>query len=65
MLSRGKEAGQEAIRRIRAQNSDAQVDWVEVDLGDLRQTLQVVRRLAETIARLDLVSWCSGLWTHQ
>jgi len=56
MLSRKEEAAQEAVRRIRDQKPDAQVDWVELDLGDLMQTLRVVSTLAETTARLDLVS---------
>ncbi len=56
ILSREEEAAQEAIQNIRSHKADAKVDWVRMDLGDLSQTLGAVTRLANSLARVDLVS---------
>lgn len=61
MVNRKEEQGDEAIKQIKAETPDADVDWVGCDLGSLKEVKEVFTDLREKLERLDLVCQLGGL----
>jgi NAD(P)-dependent dehydrogenase (short-subunit alcohol dehydrogenase family) len=56
MVNRKEDQGQEAIDKIKEEaGSDAKIEWVPCDMGNLAQIREVASRFVEE-ERLDLVS---------
>jgi NAD(P)-dependent dehydrogenase (short-subunit alcohol dehydrogenase family) len=57
MVNRKEDQGQEAIDKIKEEaGSDAKIEWVPCDMGNLAQIREVASRFVEKEERLDLVS---------
>lgn len=65
MVNRKEEQGQDAIKTIRDETPDADVDWKECDLGSLKQVKEVFTGLRESLGRLDFLVLSAGINTNQ
>ncbi|KAL1958256.1 hypothetical protein VTO42DRAFT_4764 [Malbranchea cinnamomea] len=62
LISSNEEMGSEALKRIRSDfGESAQVEWHGCDLGNLKQTREVVSRIAQKEQRLDLLILSAGI----
>ncbi|EHY59077.1 hypothetical protein HRR83_001654 [Exophiala dermatitidis] len=65
MVNRKEEQGDEAIKQIKAETPDADVDWVGCDLGSLKEVKEVFTDLREKLERLDLLILSAGINTDK
>ena len=57
LLSRKQESGDEAIKKIQHETSGgANIEFVSIDLGNLKNVREVADRLRKNESRLDIVS---------
>ena len=62
MINRKEEQGQDAIDKIKKEaGPNAQIEWIQCDLGSLKEVKEVFTGIREREKRLDLV--CSYLYT--
>lgn len=65
MVNRKEEQGQDAIRTIKEETPDADVNWKECDLGSLNQVKEVFTSLRDSLHRLDFLVLSAGINTNQ
>ncbi|KAL4758184.1 short chain dehydrogenase/reductase family protein [Aspergillus foveolatus] len=66
MVNRKEDQGQEAIDKIKEEaGSDAKIEWVPCDMGNLAQIREVASRFVEKEERLDLLILSAGINVHQ
>ena len=65
MVNRKEEQGQEAIDKVKQEtSSEANIEWVPCDLGNLKEVKEVFSGIREREERLDLVSKPSASDIH-
>ncbi|KDQ54457.1 hypothetical protein JAAARDRAFT_60459 [Jaapia argillacea MUCL 33604] len=60
-LERGKQAESEMNNHITSEGGKGSVEWIGLDLGDLKATDEVAKRLAKDLARLDILILNAGI----
>ncbi|RDA89147.1 hypothetical protein CP532_2302 [Ophiocordyceps camponoti-leonardi (nom. inval.)] len=65
MLNRSEDQGQSAIDAIRKESKDADVDWRECDMANLKQVKSVFSSLRESLTRLDYLVLSAGINANQ
>ncbi|KUI54963.1 Short-chain dehydrogenase TIC 32, chloroplastic [Cytospora mali] len=65
MVNRKEEQGQDAIKTIKDETPDADVDWKECDLGSLKEVKEVFTGLRKSLGRLDFLVLSAGINTNQ
>jgi len=66
MINRSSEQGTSAIKKIKEECGEgAMIEWVECDLGSLKEVRDVFGGLAERESRLDLLILSAGINTNQ
>ncbi|KAI0134310.1 hypothetical protein BJ170DRAFT_575724 [Xylariales sp. AK1849] len=65
MINRKEEQGSDAIKTIKEETPDAEVEWKECDLGSLAKVKQVFSSLRESLERLDFLVLSAGINTNQ
>ncbi|KUI68294.1 Short-chain dehydrogenase TIC 32, chloroplastic [Cytospora mali] len=65
MVNRKEEQGQDAIKTIKDETPDADVDWEECDLGSLKEIKEVFTGLRKSLGRLDFLVLSAGINTNQ
>jgi NAD(P)-dependent dehydrogenase (short-subunit alcohol dehydrogenase family) len=66
MVNRKEDQGEDAIKKIKEEvGSDAQIEWEQCDLGNLKQTKEVFTRIRERESRLDLLILSAGINVNQ
>lgn len=63
MVNRKEEQGDDAIKKIKEEVPDAQIEWIGADMGNLKEVQDVFTKFREKEDRLDLVS--SSINTHR
>ncbi|ETI20723.1 hypothetical protein G647_07065 [Cladophialophora carrionii CBS 160.54] len=64
MVNRKEEQGDEAIKQIKEETPNADVDWVGCDLGNLKEVKQVFTDLRNKLDRVDLLILSAGINTN-
>jgi len=66
MVNRKEEQGEDAKATIAAESPGAQAEWIECDMGNLKQVREVFTQLAkEKLDRLDYLVLSAGINTNQ
>ena len=61
MINRKEEQGADAISKIKEESPDAEVDWKECDLGNLKQVKSAFTELRDSLDRLDFLVLSAGI----
>jgi NAD(P)-dependent dehydrogenase (short-subunit alcohol dehydrogenase family) len=61
IVNRKEEQASDALSNIKEESPDAEVDWKECDLGNLRQVKEVFSELRESLDRLDFLVLSAGI----
>lgn len=66
MINRKEEQGHEAIKKIKEEcGSEAQIEWLPCDLGNLKEVKEVFTGIREREERLDLIILSAGINANQ
>jgi len=66
MVNRKEEHGQDAIDKIKKEaGDDAKIEWVQCDVGNLKEVREVFSGIAEREKRLDLLVCSAGINANQ